>query len=176
MTPQQPYFPPPTHNLDTIWRSKSVLVMTKEALLPDRCVKCNAPTTDRLKRKLSWHHPAIYLTILASILVYFVIALVLRKSATVNIGLCDDHAKARRQSLTITWILGILGVLCFPVAGVFEDVIIMLVGILLLLATAIYGTVTLRVVVPTRIDNQFVWLKGINPNYLQEFPEWHGRV
>ena len=54
MTPQQPYFPPPTHNLTTILRSKSLLVMTKEALLPGRCVKCNAPTGDRLKRKLTW--------------------------------------------------------------------------------------------------------------------------
>jgi len=175
MTPQQPYFPPPTHNLPTIWRSKSLLVMTKEALLPSRCVKCNAPTGDRLKRKLTWHHPAIYLTILISILVYAVIAMVLRKTATVNVGLCEDHANVRRRNLAITWVMGILAMVCFPVAGVLEDVTFLIVGGLLLIATAVYGTVTLRVVVPTKIDDQFVWIKGINPNYLQEFPDWNGR-
>ena len=31
-----------------IWRDGKVLVMTRQAWLPDRCVKCNAPTTYRL--------------------------------------------------------------------------------------------------------------------------------
>lgn len=164
------------HGLPTIWRDKSVLVMTKEALLPNRCVKCNEPTGERLKRKLTWHHPAIYLTVLISILVYVVVALVVRKSATVNVGLCEDHLSTRRRNLMITWILGIAAVLCFPIAGMLEDVTFVFVGILLILATAIFGTVTLRVVVPTRIDNDYVWLKGINADYLQDFPQWHGRV
>ena len=176
MTPQHPYFPPPMHGLQTVWRDKSVLVMTKEALLPNRCVKCNEPTGERLKRKLTWHHPAIYLTVLVSILVYAVIALVLRKSATVNLGLCEDHLSIRRRNIAITWFMGILAVLCFPVAAMLEDPAAMFVGCLLVLATAIYGVVTLRVVVPTKIDDHFVWLKGINPDYLRDFPQWQGRV
>lgn len=176
MTLQQPYFPPPMHGLQTVWRDKSILVMTKEALLPNRCVKCNEPTGERLKRKLTWHHPAIYLTVLVSILVYAVIALVLRKSATVNLGLCEDHLSIRRRNLAITWVLGIVAVLCFPVSLMLEEPTAMFIGGLLVLATAIYGIVTLRVVVPTKIDDHFVWLKGINPDYLRDFPQWQGRV
>lgn len=176
MTPQQPYFPPPMHGLQTIWRDKSVLVMTKEALLPNRCVKCNEPTGERLKRKLTWHHPLIYLTILISILVYAVIAMVLRKTATDNLGFCEEHLNARRRNLAITWFVGIVAVLCFPLAAMFEDGRMVAIGGLLLLATAIYGIVTLRVVIPTKIDEHFVWLKGINPDYLQEFPQWQGRA
>lgn len=164
------------HGLETIWRDNSVLVMTKEALLPNRCVKCNEPTGERLKRKLTWHHPAIYLTVLISILVYAVVALVLRKTATVNVGLCEEHLSTRRRNLAITWVLGLAGALCFPLAAMLDDATPVLIGLLLLLATAIYGIVTLRVVVPTRIDDHFVWLKGVNPIYLQEFPHWHGRV
>jgi hypothetical protein len=176
MTPQHPYFPPPMHGLQTIWRDKTTLVMTKEAPLPNRCVKCNEPTAERLKRKLTWHHPALYLTILISVLVYAVIAMVVRKTATVHVGLCDEHLNTRRRNLAITWIMGIVGVLCLPLAGVMEEVMLVFVGLLLIIATAIYGSITLRVVVPTKIDNDFVWLKGVNSDFLQEFPQWHGRV
>jgi len=164
------------HGLQTIWRDKTTLVMTKESPLPNRCVKCNEPTAERLKRKLTWHHPALYLTILISVLVYAVIAMVVRKTATVHVGLCDEHLNARRRNLAITWIMGIVGVLCFPLAGVMEDIMIVFLGLLLISAAAIYGTITLRVVVPTKIDNDFVWLKGVNSDFLQEFPQWHGRV
>jgi hypothetical protein len=176
MTPQQPYFPPPMHGLQTIWRDRSTLVMTKQALLPNRCVKCNEPTGERLKRKLTWHHPAIYLTILVSILVYAVIALVLRKTATVDVGLCEDHLSTRRRNLAITWLLGIVGLLCLPLAGILEDGTTVAIGLALLLACAIYGIATLRVVVPSKIDDHFVWLRGVNAEYLHEFPQWHGRV
>jgi len=176
MTPQQPYFPPPTHGLNTIWRNNSVLVMTKEALLPNRCIKCNAPADEQLKRKLTWHHPALYLLALASLLIYIVVALVVRKTATVNVGLCEDHSSARRRNILINWALGLTSVAGFTAAVMFEDGSLAVLGAVLLLATAIYGIVTLRVVVPTKIDDYFVWLKGINGSYLQEFPEWRGRV
>ena len=176
MTPQHPYFPPPMHGLQTIWRHKSVLVMTKQAFLPSRCIKCNEPTGERLKRKLTWHHPAIYLSILVSILFYAIIAMVVRKSATVELGFCEEHLAKRHKHLMITWALGIAGVLSFPFGGAMEDVNTIIIGILLLGVTAVYGIVTLRVVVPTKIDDHFVWIKGAGPEYLQEFPQWHGRA
>src|SRR6185369_13936838 len=168
------YFPPPTHNLNTIWRNDSTLVMTKEALLPNRCIKCNAPADEQLKRKLTWHHPALYLLVIASLLIYAVVAMVVRKTATVNIGLCEDHSSTRRRNIAITWALGLASVAGFVVAVMLEDGTFAVLGIFLLLATAIYGIVTLRVVVPTKIDDYFVWLKGIDTNYLQQFPEWRG--
>jgi hypothetical protein len=171
---QQPYFPPPTHGMNTIWRNNSVLVMTKQALLPNRCIKCNAPADEKLKRKLTWHHPALYLLAIASLLIYVVVAMVVRKTATVNIGLCEDHSSARRRNIAITWALGLASVAGFVVAAMLEDGTFAVLGIFLLLATAIYGIVTLRVVVPTKIDDYFVWLKGIDTNYLQQFPEWRG--
>ena len=174
MTPQQSYFPPPTHGMNTVWRNNSVLVMTKQALLPNRCIKCNAPADEQLKRKLTWHHPALYLLALASLLIYVVVAMVVRKTATVNIGLCEDHSSARRRNIAITWALGLASGAGFVVAIMLEDGTFAVLGIFLLLATAIYGIVTLRVVVPTKIDDYFVWLKGIDTNYLQQFPEWRG--
>lgn len=176
MTPEQPYFPPPTHNFNTIWRSNALLVMTKQASLPNRCIKCNAPTAERLKRKLQWHHPALYLLILISILVYAIVAMVVRKTATVHIGLCDEHRESRKLSMIITVFLALVAML-LAIAGVqFETPAMVFAGIAFVIAAAIYGSLTIRVVAPTKIDEHFVWLKGIDTSYLQEFPEWNGRA
>ena len=55
--------PPPSVGLPNsgVWRDRSTLVMSKDSQLPDRCVKCNAFTVGRLRRKFAWHHPAIYI-------------------------------------------------------------------------------------------------------------------
>jgi hypothetical protein len=157
-----------------IWRDNSILVMTKDALLPGRCVKCNAYTEERLRRKLSWHHPALFLLILFSILVFAIVAMVVRKTATVDVGFCPEHRAARKKHTVITWALGLMSIACLGLAALFEDATFVLGAIAFLFATAIYGIITLRVVVPTKIDDQFVWLKGVNAEYLQEFPDWRG--
>jgi hypothetical protein len=148
--------------------------MTREALLPGRCVKCNAYTDERLKRKLTWHHPALYLLIFASLLIYVIVAMIVRKRATVDVGLCPKHLAARKRNLAITWALGLLSVGGFVLAGMLEDFTFAFAGIALIFVTAIYGVVMVRVVAPSKIDDQLVWLKGVNADYLQEFPEWRG--
>lgn len=172
MTSQESYYPPPTHNLPTIWRSKSVLVMTKQAPLPDRCVKCNAPTQLTLKRKLRWHHPALYILILGGFLFYVILALVLSKSATINVGLCQTHAAARKRDILITWILVLLSFACFYFAATTETMNLLFAGLTLFLGGVIYGVVKSRVVAPQKIDDHYVWLTGLNANYLEQFPEW----
>jgi hypothetical protein len=44
------------------------------------------------------------------------------------------------------------------------------------IAAAIYGSLTIRVVTPTKIDEHFVWIKGADTSYLQEFPDWTGQA
>lgn len=173
MSSQETYYPTPTHGLPTIWHSKSILVMTKQAPLPDRCVKCNAPTHHRLKRNLRWHHPALYILIFGGFLFYFILALVLSKTATINVGLCETHSAARKRGIFITWMLVLLSLISFYFAVAAEEMNLLFVGLILLLGAVIYGMVKARVVAPQRIDDQYVWLTGVNANYLQQFPEWH---
>ena len=108
MSFQAASLPPPTHNVPTIWRSKSMLVMAKRAPLPQRCVKCNAPAQQTLNRKLRWHHPALYLVIFAGPLLYLILSLVLSKSATIHIGLCETHVATRKRDMLITCVLVLL--------------------------------------------------------------------
>ena len=169
----QENFPPPTHGLPTIWQSKSVLVMTKQAPLPDRCVKCNAPTHHRLKRNLSWHHPALYILIVGGFLFYLLLALLLRKTATISVGLCETHSASRKRDIFITWMLVLLSLGSFYFAVAADEMNLLLVGVILFLGAVIYGIIKARVVAPQKIDDQYVWLTGVNANYLKQFPEWH---
>ena len=172
MTSQGVYFPPPTHNVPTIWRNKSLLVMNKQAQLPNRCVKCNEPTPRTLKRNLRWHHPAIYILIFGGVLFYVILALVLSKTATINVGLCETHAAARKRDMVITWMLVLLsfGISYFALAS---DVMgFLLLGVAVFLGAVIYGVVKTRVVAPQKIDDHHVWLTGLNSQYLEQFPEW----
>jgi len=172
MSFQAASLPPPTHNVPTIWRSKSMLVMAKRAPLPQRCVKCNAPAQQTLKRKLRWHHPALYLVIFGGVLLYFILSLVLSKSATIHIGLCETHVATRKRDMLITCVLVLLSFGSFFLAAAAGENTFLLVGIFILLGAIIYGIVRARMVAPQRIDDHYVWLAGVDDNYLEQFPEW----
>jgi hypothetical protein len=164
--------PPPSGG---IWRDKKTLVMVKEALLPDRCVKCNAPANGiRLRRRLSWHHPLLYLLVLIALLIYAILAAALSKRATIEIGMCAEHFKSRRLKVTIGWILLAGGLLLAPIAFANDYPLIGVLGLTVFLFALIWLIVVSRVVTPRKIDDHLVWLNGINSSYLAELPPWQG--
>ncbi len=162
-----------------VWREGKLLVMHKRATLPDRCVKSNQPAHGRrLKRNLYWHPWWVYFTILIHLLVYIILALVLRKHAVIHIGLSSEWFAKRRRATLIGW-GSVVVALALVVTGVvmldghFET------GIQMIAASpfpffggAIYGLVAARMVAPKRITNDYVWLKGVHPDYLAELPPW----
>ena len=158
---------------DSVWRQNSVLIMTRHALLPNRCIKCNDPAKRKLRRNLSWHHPALYLVIFGGVWVYVVLALIFRKSATIEVGFCENHSALRRRDIIITWLLGLLAVGSFFLATQLGDLTLAGTGGLLILSAAIYGIVRVKVVTPTKIDDNLIWLRGFDRNYLDDLPEWH---
>ena len=83
-------------------RSGKVLVAAKGAAFPDRCVKCNAPVNGfRLKRNLYWYPPYVLLLIVLSLLIGLIVAMIVRKNARVEIGLCELHRSKRVRSMVI---------------------------------------------------------------------------
>ncbi|MEO8434162.1 MAG: zinc finger Ran-binding domain-containing protein [Pyrinomonadaceae bacterium] len=165
-------FPPPP-NFGEVWHDRSILVFTRDAMLPDRCVKCNSFVDgSRLRKKLSWHHPAIYLLILAGLLVYAIVAMVLSKRATVELGICEDHRRKRRYGMMIGWML-FLGGIMGAILGIAYDYIgIMTIGFLLIPVGLVWLILAARFVNVKKIDDRFVWLKGINREYLATLPAW----
>jgi hypothetical protein len=161
-----------------LWRSGKKLVMQRDAELPERCIKCNAPTTGyKLKRNLYWHPPLLYLTIFISILVYAIIAVIVRKKATVFVGLCPRH---RTSCLRDQWIAGglFMGSVALMVGGFSATdpryVGAGLLGILGVLISMLYALAVARTVWASRIDETHVWLKGVCADFLAGLPEWGG--
>ena len=105
------------NNNERIWRSGNALVMHRNAVLPDRCVKTNKPAQGRrLKRKLYWHHPALYLLILLNILIYLIVAIAVRKKAIIEIGVSHETLSKRKRAIIVSWIMSLAGIGLFVLA------------------------------------------------------------
>ncbi|MBC7855727.1 MAG: hypothetical protein IAF94_20035 [Pirellulaceae bacterium] len=163
-----------------LWRQGNLLVMHKQAPLPPICLKSGEPATQRLKRKLQWHEPWLALTVLIAIPVYVIIALIMTKRATLMIGLTDEWAARRKTRIMIA-----LGIMFFgiglAVLGIFlgsqgqgsEGWFGLLPGALVVLVlAALYGQYACRLVWPKRITDQYVWLQGVHPSFLDRLPVW----
>ena len=168
---------------DGLWHEgQEILVMHKDAELPARCVKSNQATQYRLKRSLSWHHPAWYLVILVCGLIpYVVAALIVRKTATIHIGLSDEWQQRRRNAILVGWTTSLLGIALIIggiVAASQADIFIALIplGVVTLFVGMLYGLLRARMVAVKCIRDNYVWLKGVNKDFLAQLPQWNDGI
>ncbi len=160
----------------SLWRMNSRLVARTGTVFPDRCVKCNAPAGgSRLKRTLYWMHPAWLLLFFVSGLILIIVYYAIRKQAVVHIGLCDAHRERRKLGIIIGWSSFLLGILLFILAGVYSSGWCALAGIVLWIGGVITGVVMARLVTPTKIDKDYVWMTGAHRDFLAQLPEWQGK-
>lgn len=189
LPPVNPYAPPvepaafvplQQPGLEGLWRQGSTLVMHKQAPLPPICVKSNQYAKQSLKRNLQWHHPLVALTLLISPLIYIIVALIVTKRATIHIGLSDEWFARRKSRILITWAFVLAA---FGICGVGiwlanipgregAGILIVVLSFFTLIAALIYGQFACRMVYPSRIDDSYVWLKGVNREFLDRLPPW----
>ena len=164
-----------TGSLTTFWRSGKRLVMPVDASLPHRCVKCNEPTDDgQMKRKLYWHHPAVYLALIVNVLVYAIIAVCCRKRSCTSVSMCSKHRAARRKIMIVSWLCVLGGIAAFITGVIMGSGWGMILGVGVFVGAIIYGIARGRLVYATKINKEHVWLGGCKPAFLAEFPEWTG--
>lgn len=166
-------------NVSGVWRSGKILVMHRDAQLPDICIKSNEPTQGyRLKRKLVWHHPAIALTILLNVIIYIIVAAIVSKRATVMIGLSPQWQAIRRRRISIGWggflgglVLAGVGLAMLGPRGAGNTVgpFLMIGGFIVSFSLGIYGLFAARLISPRKIDNQYIYIKGACPEFLDRF-------
>jgi hypothetical protein len=162
-----------------VWRDGKKLVMHKQAFLPDRCVKCNAPTNGAyLHRKLSYLHPACKITILFGLIgwiIYAILSATLKKKAEVDFGLCEQHVGSRKTNMVIGWAMVIFGVLLTVLAFATEKGGVIFLGIAMLIAGAIVASMAIGIVTVTKMDDNYIWMTRVNQDYLSNFPSSNGR-
>jgi hypothetical protein len=147
--------------------------MREGATLPDRCVKTNVPVgSERLVRTVYWHHPALYLVILASLLLYLVVALFIRKKMIVRLGVSEPVLARLRVATAAGWALGVGGLVLLIAAGSVGSGTFFLIAATMLVVGLVWGALGARVVIPRRIDGGYVWLAGASPDFLRTLPAW----
>lgn len=164
------------------WRRGTLLLTSRNVQLPPSCVKCNRPEVKRYRKDVYWHEPLLYLTILAGLLVYLIVALIVRKKATYTCGLCEEHAKARSTHVLVIWLILALGLVGFVVgiAGVaeafgrnMEHVFgwFIPLGILMMIGSGIYAAITMPLLKPKKVDDHYAHYAGCGDEFLGKFPE-----
>jgi len=157
-----------------VWADGKKVVAMDGALFPARCVKCNQATSEPgLKRKLYWHHPAFYLLIFFQFIIYVIVAVLVRKRATVEIHLCREHLDRRRNFMIGVWVALFLG-LAGLVGGIAENQgLVILAGVVLLIVALILGILA-RPLATVKIRDKTVWLRGAGKDFLASLPTWKG--
>jgi hypothetical protein len=139
-----------------------VVIPVQGASLPPRCVVCNASADRRMKRKLYWHPPGVYALLCLGAVFYVIGALILRKKAEFEMGVCNEHAARRRNGILI----GVVGVpLGFLVMGaaVESSPIFIVLGLLVMLGSLVAAVLMVQLVSAKRIDERQAWLKVGRP-------------
>ena len=117
-----------------------------------------------------WLHPAVYLTVFLSPLVFLIVYLVVRKKVRLQVPLCESHRKPVSRMRIATAVLLIGGPTVAALLIVFANSDAAVWGIFLILFTLIGGIITLRLQRPltaVRIDDDSrVTLRGACETYL----------
>ncbi|MCC7011542.1 MAG: hypothetical protein IT454_03180 [Planctomycetes bacterium] len=140
------------------------------ACFPSRCVLCNAPAELTLRRRFSWHSPWWALTILAGVLTYLIVALVVRKSMLLELGLCAAHARRRRRVILGCWILPVAAVGACALSSESVAFAFGSLAAVLALAALMIGQRFANVLTPVRIDAAGARLRGASPAFLATLP------
>ena len=146
-----------------LWRDDNRLIVAHGATFPHRCVKCNEPSEPPNKvHKVYWHHPAIYILVFGYVILYIIVALIARRSAEINPGLCEEHQERRRLWIAIGWFGSIGGAIAMAAV----------LAIIVCFTFAILGIVKSRVLYPRRIDDRYARLMGADERFLASLPQF----
>jgi hypothetical protein len=150
----------------TVRRDGALLVMAQDDVLPDRCLKCNQPSTQLLKCKAEWAPWYIEMFAAFAGLLPFILYFFMRERAIVYLPFCDWHIKRRRLGLGIGGGLLGLGLFLGIVVAVSQDYLLGLYGIVSAIAGAFVLIVFATTVKTKRIQQPYVWLEGVHKDFL----------
>jgi hypothetical protein len=152
-----------------IYRDGELIVARDGASFPDRCVRCNDSAGGfRVKKTFYWHPPSWYLLVLLSVLIYAVVAMVVRKKASFELALCPQHRKRRRNLIGIGLALPVLALVVVILSeGDPASVYFLIMGFLVGIVLAIVGA---QILSPKKIEDGYAYLKGARPQFLSSLP------
>ena len=150
------------------WRDGKRVAMDRNAVLPDRCFKCNEPA-DGYRRTVKLTHVPLGAEMMVGAIAY-----AFAKQAKVEIGLCERHRRSRAINIALIS-LAVLGASMLVFTQVHAtDVVLPLLATAGLIGGVIgllYAAVGTRIVRATKITDTHVWLKGAGEPFLASLPD-----
>lgn len=147
------------------------LVVRSGAVLPNRCVRTNQPTSfmEERRQTLYWAPSWIAILILLNLLILAIVYFVVRKACDITYSESQELRSARRTRVLITSLVCV-ALFVGMIAGIgYESAGVMIVTIFGLLV----GLITLLVVArgpirPVKHKNGEFWLRGFSREYLDQ--------
>ena len=91
---------------------KKDMAVPRGASLPANCVKCGATAELPWRKKFYWHPSWVYIFVVLNLLIYVLIAILVRKKMELNVPLCEVHHGERKRYNILAAVM-LLG--CVPV-------------------------------------------------------------
>ena len=155
----------------TAWSSGQSVVVPLGGPLPARCVRCNrAPDGKLIKRTLYWHQPWLYV-LLISPLIYVIVALLVRKTAKIEIPLCARDRSRWQTTIAISAIGAVVALVAFFVAVAYEQYFLSLVAGIGFVTALVLGISRSQLLTAHKIDQDYIWLRGASAGYRRMLPE-----
>lgn len=158
-----------------VWRLNSNLVVSKDAVFPDRCIICNEPACGHyMKKTFVWHSPLFLPVIIISFPIYLVLASLGNKILRLDLPVCPKHGN-RIQLGTTAGLLLVPQIVVMGLIGLSKGIpFLLLVGIL----SSIVGLALLmwsrNPVWAWYMRSKFGLIKGAHPDFVNNMPEWDG--
>lgn len=159
-----------------VWRDEDKLVVDIRAMLPDRCVICNADAEGRrFPLTLSYNHKLLKAPMMAGV------AAIKYDEVELPVALCAAHL-ARKRHAILAGIGMIVAGLAVALWSIFSDLtstslFVMFGGMFSGFIVSSLGALLLSdnpIVIETADETRF-WIKGACAEYLSTLPSWHGQ-
>ena len=169
---------PSNHSASKLLVDCDWLVVRTGAILPERCVICNADTSDsgkRYEKKLSYVSPFIYILLLVNILILLIVYLVIRKPVSISYSICDYHRMKKHKFGWLSLGAAALAVTAFFCGGIYDFAFLFLIGFILVVTALIYLVLAINGLRPRKHDNGEFWIKGCGPAFLDSIRNMKSR-
>jgi hypothetical protein len=143
------------------------LVAPLQTQLPEVCVFTGG-TEDlvRVKQRLTWHHPAIYLTVFWGLIIYVILALALRKTADVTYFMTRAEKKRRTIWHLCNWGIFLSTILWLVLGAATKWHWSYWVAPVSFLASIVCYFLNVRLLYPQKIDDHCAEIRGISKDVL----------
>ena len=169
---------------DDIWQYESLLLVRRGAQLPDRCIVCNNEAEPKRLRFVIRQEISRWLVVVLVLTMgplFLLIVAMCLPTAQLSPGLCRLHSRQETRGRRATVCLLLLG-MCLPlmpmvsfalwpnleIPGAFAFLIP---GLILVFSTIVYAAVSTRPMRAKKIDEEFIWLKGVPSEYVAAFSQ-----